>query len=154
MSEIASTHPEAKLIVVGVDGSEGARDALRWALHEATIREARVRAVYAWGYPILTGFEGTVVALDPVDLESTARAHLDAIVHATCSSTEEAATVEQVTPSGTPADALINESKAADLVVVGARGKGGFLGLRLGSVSSQVAHHAHCPVVITRHETP
>jgi nucleotide-binding universal stress UspA family protein len=52
--------------------------------------------------------------------------------------------------SGVPAQELINASHDADLMVVGSRGGGGFAGLRMGSVSSQVVHHAACPVVVVR----
>lgn len=152
MTENSTVRPETKLIVVGVDDSEGSADALRWAVREAKLRDAKVRAVFAWGYPVYTGLEGAAFYLDPVELERNAVTLLNAAVQSACAP-EDAAAVEQVTTTGTPVDALVEQSKAADLVVIGARGKGGFLGLRLGSVSTQVSHHAHCPIVIIRHES-
>ncbi len=135
-------------IVVGVDGSTGSIEALRWADSEATLHEAKLRAVNAWEFPYMYG-EG-VVALSLDMLEAETKARLDEAIEKAIDDPERAAQVERVVVCGHPAGALEMESKSADMVVVGARGHGGFLGLLLGSVSDQIAKHSHCPVVVVR----
>lgn len=146
-------------IVVGVDGSAPSRQALRWALHEAEVRGgSRVEAVHLWHYPVLTYLPG--VAPTPVfarvDLEAEARAALDAAVDAATAEAVAGAgvAVERVVAEGGAVEGLVERSSAADLLVVGHRGHGGFRGLLLGSVAHQCASHAHCPVVIVRPSAP
>ena len=67
MTETPNVRPTRNLIVVGVDDSEGSADALRWAVSEAKLRGAKVRAVFAWGYPVYTGLEGAAFYLDPAE---------------------------------------------------------------------------------------
>jgi len=139
------------VIVVGVDHSEGAKAALRFALEEATLRQATLRVVYAWQYAYIgaTGFEGSYPALggDIKELRDVAERDLDATLQ---EAIPETGTIEleRRVVEDRPAAALVEESRGADMVVVGSRGHGGFAGLLLGSVSQQVAHHAACPVVI------
>jgi nucleotide-binding universal stress UspA family protein len=139
------------VIVVGVDHSEGAKAALRFALEEATLRQATLRVVHAWQYAYIgaTGFEGTFPALggDIKELRDVAERDLDATLR---EAIPETGTIEleRRVVEDRPAAALVEESRGADMVVVGSRGHGGFAGLLLGSVSQQVAHHAACPVVI------
>ena len=139
------------VIVVGVDHSEGAKAALRFALEEATLRQATLRVVHAWQYAYIgaTGFEGTFPALggDIKELRDVAERDLDATLQ---EAIPETGTIEleRRVVEDRPAAALVEESRGADMVVVGSRGHGGFGGLLLGSVSQQVAHHAACPVVI------
>jgi nucleotide-binding universal stress UspA family protein len=132
-------------IVVGVDGSDSARDALRWAIDEARRRKATVEAVYAWPPPFTAGYvyEGEI---NLGRFEEEAQQTLDAAVEAA----DEAGSVpiERKLVAGAPAGALVEEAKGAALLVVCSRGRGGFTGLLLGSVSQQAAHHAPCPVVI------
>ena len=130
-------------IVVGVDGSESAREALQWAVDEARRRNASVEAVYAWHQPWVGYAEMGELNID--EFASEAQQVLDAAVDAVDAG---AVTVERKLVTGGAASALVAEAKGADLVVVGSRGRGGFAGLLLGSVSQQVAHHAPCPVVI------
>lgn len=136
-------------IVVGVDGSENARRALSWAVEEAQLRQAGVEAVHAWELPMYVGFGGPV-AIDPAPYEEGARALLDEEI-AAVPVTGLPAPITEVVVRGSPAWALLEIAKTADLVVVGSRGRGGFAGLLLGSVSQQVAQHAECPVVIVPH---
>lgn len=139
------------LIVVGVDSSEGAKAALRFALEEAKLRQATLRVVHTWqfGYIGVSGIEGfsPVVGADLGDLRRTAEVALDAVMHEIAPDSD-GIVIERRVSEGAPATVLVDESRRADLLVVGSRGHGGFTGLLLGSVSQQCAHHAACPVVI------
>jgi nucleotide-binding universal stress UspA family protein len=141
------------VIVVGVDDSAGARQAVRFALEEAKLRGATLRAVHAWqfGYLGVAGIEGALPAAggDLHEFRAAAAATLDATLRETI---PEAVHVEvdRHVVEGAPAEVLVEESRRADLLVVGSRGHGGFARLLLGSVSQQCAHHAECPVVIVR----
>jgi nucleotide-binding universal stress UspA family protein len=139
------------LIVVGVDSSKGAKAALRFALDEAKLRRATLRVVHTWqfGYIGVSGIEGfsPVVGADLGDLRRTAEVALDAVLHEVAPG-ENGVVIERRVSEGAAATVLVDESRHADLLVVGSRGHGGFAGLLLGSVSQQCAHHAACPVVI------
>ena len=135
-------------MVVGVDGSEGSVQALRFAIEEARIRGATLRAVNAWHVPPAVYGAGWAPAT--VDLDEYRKIAERALVESVEDAGAGASGVE-VTPilrEGHPADVLLEESKDADLLVVGTRGLGGFKGLLLGSVSHQVALLASCPVVV------
>ena len=140
-------------IVVGVDGSEVARGALRWALAEARLRGAVVQIVHAWHNPYvaMTGFPVSENAIESV--EEGARRVLDDVA-ASAASEAQGVTIEPSLVSGPPATSLLDAAQGADLLVVGSRGHGGFTGLLLGSVSQQVVHHAPCPVVIVPPSEP
>jgi nucleotide-binding universal stress UspA family protein len=141
------------LIVVGVDSSEGAREALRFALDEAKRRNATLRVVHSWqfGNIGIKGIEGfsPVIGADLGDLRRTAELALDATLDEVAAHVHGIA-IERRVIEGAAAQVLVDESRNADLLVVGSRGHGGFTGLLLGSVSQQCAHHAACPVVIVR----
>lgn len=138
-------------IVVGVDESAGAAAALRWAVREAGVRGWSLTAVLAWGY--LDQHHAVAgQPFDPEYREADAVAALDAIVTSTVG-TDAAATVERKAVNDLAARGLLDAAAGADLVVVGARGLGGFRGLLLGSVSQQVLQHAACPVAVLR-ESP
>ncbi|MCL4289915.1 MAG: universal stress protein [Thermoleophilia bacterium] len=142
------------VIVVGVDHSEGAKAALRFALEEATLRGSKLRAVHAWQFSIpVPGIEGIYPALGAglSDLHRAAEEALDAELRGTIPEAGEVE-IERRVVEGAPGAVLVEESRGADLLVVGSRGHGGFAGLLLGSVSQQCAHHAACPVVIVPHE--
>jgi nucleotide-binding universal stress UspA family protein len=141
------------VIVVGVDHSEGAKEALRFAFEEARLRKGPLRAVHAWqfGYIGAAGIEGSVPVLgaDLGEHRSAADAALDATVREAIPDAG-GVTIERRVVEGAAAAVLVEESRGADLLVVGSRGHGGFAQLLLGSVSQQCAHHAECPVVIVR----
>ncbi len=144
-----SLRKETGLVVVGVDGSEESIVALKWAIEEARIRGARVRAMNVWNYPVGYGIEmAAISALDVETVEKSARGVLDHSVEAALLDVDEAPQVERVTRQGSPSKELLAEAKDADMLVVGKRGHGGFLGLVLGSVANQVVHHATCPTVV------
>ena len=140
-------------VVVGVDGSPGSLTALRFALEEARLRGAGVRAVGAWQVPTTVSASG-VPALDPGLPDQLQLEARDALERALEDAGDLAAgvAIEPVVRLGAPAQVLLEEAQDADLLVVGSRGLGGFRGLLLGSVGQQCAHHAPCPLVIVPHE--
>jgi nucleotide-binding universal stress UspA family protein len=142
-------------IVVGVDGSEGAAEALRWAVGEARLRGASLRVVHAWSVPLVLSIPSadTFGVPEPAGSMEEVRMALH----------KEAGIVLQAALEGIDADdievegdvvkgkvvrVLVEAANDADILVVGSRGLGGFTGLLLGSVSQQCAHHAPCPLVI------
>ena len=142
-------------VVVGVDGSSGSSEALHWAIAEAQLRNAPLRAVYAWTYfepavPPLLGYPYSAESVDSIveDRRQAAEQMLERV-------TSELASVhdieiERVIGEGSAAQVLIDAVGDEDLLVVGSRGHEGFANLLLGSVSQQCALHAPCPVVIVR----
>ena len=140
------------VIVVGVDHSPDANAALVFAEDEARLRGATLRVVHAWqyGYIGYTGFESGMPALggDIKKMQAAAEAALQASVSQAMGKSD--VEIEQRVVQGAPAAVLVEESRDADLLVVGSRGHGGFTQLLLGSVSQQCAHLSECPVVIVR----
>ncbi len=138
--------------MVGIDGSPGSLEALRFAIEEARFRGAEVRAVNAWHIPPAVYGSGWAPA--PIDLDEyrkLAQKALDASIE-DVGAAGSGVTVTPILREGQPADVICLEAKNADLVVVGSRGLGGFRGLLIGSVSQQVVHHAPCPVVVVPHD--
>ena len=139
-------------VVVGVDGSAGARSGLRWAAAEARLRKTRLRVIHAWrfSYPGAAGYGYLGETLPDGGLSKLHRASEDMVEQAIANLATEAEgiAIEREVVEGTAADVLLGAVTENDLLVVGSRGHGGFVGLLLGSVSQQCAHHARCPVVI------
>lgn len=138
-------------IVVGIDGSEGARGALKWAAREARVHKASLEVVHAWSLPYGYGLPYTSAHFDPSSIEEAARRTLDSAV-GSIDPDGLAHPVDPVLLCGGAAPVLLERAKGADLVVAGSRGLGGFTGLLLSSVGHQVAHHAITPVVIVPRE--
>jgi nucleotide-binding universal stress UspA family protein len=141
--------PEMNGIVVGVDGSAGAKAALRFALEEGRLRGTTVHAVHAWHVPATMYGGGPFTAVPNLrsELEGGARAILESCVSEVADQAAGVTLEPTLVEANAPA-ALVEAAKDADLLVVGSRGHGGFASLLLGSVSQQCAHHAPCPIVI------
>jgi nucleotide-binding universal stress UspA family protein len=137
-------------IVVGVDGSVHAHRALDWAMREAAIRaeELRVLSVNPAQSSPWTGHQLTVPD-EAQTLERTRSAVQEAVTEAAGKiGPAQPASVSVQAFSGSPAKALIEASREADMLVIGSRGAGGFESLLLGSISHEVVQHAACPVVV------
>jgi nucleotide-binding universal stress UspA family protein len=135
-------------IVVGVDGSEHARRALRWAQREAASHGHELTALLAWGLFDQLHADGGA-SFDPDYGPTDAVAALDATVADTLGA-DAAGAVRQVVVCDLPARALLDAARDADLLVVGPRGRGELKELVLGSVTQACLHHAPCPVAIVR----
>jgi nucleotide-binding universal stress UspA family protein len=141
-------------IIVGVDGSDDAHRALDWAMNEAAIRQVplTVLAVHEVAASAWTG-NPIILPGDEVVLREVRKAAEETAAEAEARQGDpRPASVTVRALSGFAAQELIEASRHADLVVVGSRGAGGFARLVMGSVSSQVAHHSHCPVVVVPRE--
>lgn len=137
-------HTGPRRIVVGLDASDTARRALHWAQAAARRRGATTTVVHTWHLPYAAGYPMAGAVLDPAVIESDAQATLDQLL----AGEHFDLPVEKVVTMGSPASAILDAARGADLIVVGSRGLGGFRGMLLGSTSTQLAHHATCPVVV------
>lgn len=147
-------------VVVGVDGSDAALDALRWAAREAALHRSPLTIVNASPVPLSYPTLVAPIGYDPAPLDAAAAAESDraaeVVLEAAKRTVEAMATKLGHVDVSTEYDAaqtiptLLDASKAARLLVVGSRGLGAFRRGLLGSVSTAVAHHAHCPVAVVR----
>ncbi|MGW4516098.1 universal stress protein [Streptomyces sp. NPDC004393] len=131
------------LIVVGVDGSSSSDAAVVQAAREAQRRRATLRVVHAFSWPVAPMH----APVDPSPLNSLA--------HDSAELARSVAPEVEVTDAVTAGGAvpvLAAESRAADLMVVGRRGIGGFVGMLLGSTAVSLAAHSQCPVIVVREE--
>ncbi|MGC5051479.1 universal stress protein [Micromonospora sp. DT48] len=133
------------LIVVGVDGSDGGRRALRWAVGEAAERNGTVQAVIAWRWDGLDG--GAMVAPNPFEEEERATDLLAREIGEVTGGTATVPVSVEVV-EGRPADVLTAAARGADLLVLGSHGHGRLRHTVLGSVSEECVRKATCPVVV------
>lgn len=139
----------AERIVVGVDGSDFAVGALAWALDEARLRHATLTVVHAWQYlPLVAEPLAAIPPIPFTELEDNAKQIVADTIEKAAGGQEPGVPLDIRVVEGPPAPALLDAAEGATMMVVGSRGRGGFAGLLLGSVSQQVTHHAPCPVVI------
>jgi nucleotide-binding universal stress UspA family protein len=151
-------------VAVGVDGSRGALEAIRWAAAEARLRQTGLRVVHAYSYtfptvagggygnPYVGGSSEALISAGPSDLHQAAEELLDEVIAAVAAEAD-GLEIERRVVAGAAVEVLIHAVAEHDLLVVGSRGHGGLAGLLLGSVSAQCAHLAPCPVVIVRPPT-
>jgi nucleotide-binding universal stress UspA family protein len=140
-------------IVVGVDGSECARAALEFALDEAVRRQAALRVVAALPeaeyWATASGMSPSLLDELTADVEKSTRDTVDAVLRERGGASADVP-VEVRALGGLPGHVLVNQSRDADLLVVGHRGRGGFRSAVLGSVGLQCVLHATVPVTVVR----
>lgn len=142
MSGVASARRPK--IVVGVDGSNCSKNALRWAAYLAAQAGARLEVVAAWHFPPTFGMVYVPPAYSPGELAEKALTEaVDEVF-----GPDRPADMWLAVRAGTASHVLLDQSKDALLLVVGSRGHGGFSGLQLGGVSTAVTTHATCPVLV------
>jgi nucleotide-binding universal stress UspA family protein len=140
-------------IVVGVDDSEVATVALRWALDEGALRQCTVEVVHAWVAPLSAlPFGATfVIPVDEAEIDSAARDSVDALVDGQLAEMDvQPPEVLRTILPGAAAMTLLDVAEGADLIVVGSHGRTRFHRFVLGSVATAVVNHAACPVVVVR----
>jgi nucleotide-binding universal stress UspA family protein len=146
-------------IVVGVDGSHGARRALCWAIDEAAVRAAVIQAVAVWRNPVEPdALDMLWTDFGPQRTERFAAAEEDkaasiaemrlSIAVAEIAGQDRLVDIESLVLEGDPAQTLCRLSSDADLLVVGSRGRRNFIGLVFGSLSTKCFHYCRCPLVI------
>jgi len=134
--------------VIGVDGSDAAKEALQYGLHEASIRGTRVRAVHAWMHSSAIPATGTgmLPAVDASPMRAAAEKLLRTTVEAVAGDAVDR--IDRVVVESPAGPGIIANARDAELIVVGRRGLGAVRSLVLGSVSSYVVAHATCPVLV------
>jgi len=143
------------VIVVGVDGSESSKHALRWAEFIARSTSSTIQVVAAW-QPYIAGGGmgfGSVAVPEDWNVESDTAKWVAETVDEVFGA-QRPAGLEIVNRRGVTAHVLLEASSDARMLVVGSRGHGGFAGLLLGSVSSACVEHAACPVLVIHGTTP
>ena len=134
------TEAHEPVVVVGIDGSESSKHALRWAVRQAQLTGAELVALTAWHLPEMYGYVSRDYDVDAANM-------LDRVLKEVLDPPPEVRVTPRVV-EGRTASVLIDASKDADLLVLGTRGHGGFEGMLLGSVSQHCVNHAACPVVV------
>lgn len=138
------TAPDRPVVVVGVDGSTGSRDAVRWAAEYAKLAGAELRAVSSWRWP------NYITRIPPgVDLEADTRRTLEEVVAEVRADFPEVPVGYRVI-EGPGGPALLSQAADASLLVVGARGRATYPGMLLGSVAEYCVRNGPCPVVVVR----
>lgn len=134
-------------IIVGVDGSDNAQCALKWAISHAKQTSAEIRLVSAYTVPGVNMSQADIVY--PADFDAAVKKTVEDTAEAAAATVTEAGVpVSTTIVPGDASGVMVEHSKNADLAVVGARGRGGFAGRLLGSVALAMPAHSHCPTVV------
>ena len=144
-------------IIVGIDGSPESDAAVSWAAHDAAIRGLPLTVVHVESPAAATWSQAAVLEESPSEQQAEGRsllAHASAIAHDAIADTAEVHITGELLSSTTPVPTLVDQSKDAELIVVGSRGRGALSRSILGSVSAGLIRHAHCPVALIRHDDP
>jgi len=143
----------ASRVIVGVDGSEQSKRALRWATYLAPgLGADGVDAVMVWQPPVALEFNMTNAIGDwspQVENEKALEEVIDEVF-----GSDRPVSLRAVVVEGNPARRLLDLSRGARMLVVGSRGRGGFASMTLGSISVRCVEHAHCPVLVVREDEP
>ena len=139
-------------IVVGIEGSGYAKAALIWALEEALHHNAVVEVVTCYSPTYIPSspdlgyvpFDGTNLISEVEKLQN------EVVESALEAAGNPNVQIKKTIQKGRAPETLMSVAEGADMLVVGNRGRGGFAGLRLGSVSQAISHHSPCPLVIVR----
>lgn len=150
MRDIPSDSSDSGRVIVGVDGSDHSKEALREGARLARALDAPLEAIACWQDPAAYGASyGYVPDLDPEAFRAESRRMLGTTLEEVFGR-HRPANLSTRLLHGRPAELLVEESRSARLLVVGRRGVGGVLGMIMGSVSSALVSHAHCPVLVVR----
>lgn len=142
---------EIKPVIVGVDGSSDSVQALQWAAKYALAYQIPLQALTTFKVPAIYGPYAMAGWESPARLEKDSRNMLADTVR---KAVDEDVHVEERVLQGHPAEVLVKASQAAQILVVGSRGRGGVTGMLLGSVSQHAVTHARCPIVVIPHQDP
>jgi nucleotide-binding universal stress UspA family protein len=137
---------EKSIIVVGVDESESSRRALAWAAKEALRRGSTLEVVTTWSWDAVEG--APLAAVDPEAMSEIAEGTQKDAIATILAPMDPRPAYARIVVQASPAAALVEASKTADLLVVGTHGRGPVRTFLLGSVSQAVIRHSACPVVI------
>ena len=137
-------------IIVGVDGSQGSKTALKWAMQQAGLTGATVEAIATWQDPAQygTAYGWTSAAFEGDTYATAITKSLDDTIAEVTAQLPHPVTVLPQVIQGHAVEALLHAAADAELLVVGSRGHGTFAGIVLGSVSQHCVQHAPCPVVV------
>jgi nucleotide-binding universal stress UspA family protein len=144
-------------IIVGIDGSPESHAAVNWAAHDAAIRGLPLTVVHVESPASATWSQAPVLEESPGEQEAEGRtllAHASTIARDAIAGTAQVHITGELLSSSTPVPTLVEQSKDAELIVVGSRGRGALSRSILGSVSAGLIRHAHCPVALIRHDDP
>ena len=140
--------PGGGRIVVGIDGSPSSLDALSWAARQTDLTGSTLEIVMTWEWPVELWLGGARCPPTSTPRTTSGRHSIDAVASVRAAYPD--LRIDPRVVSGHPAPILVEASKGADLLVVGSRGHGEFVGMLIGSVSEYCATNAHCPVLVHR----